>query len=207
MDQALASDQAEADRARAAQRPALDLVVSIDRDLPEGEVWLFPDKKADKPLKDIKRFWSSTMEDVEIKDYRRHDNRHTYASYLVSEWLSFEVVGWLLGHTSALKTKRYAQLADEPLRQATETFGQKLNRSNSENKSIVCVLIHEVTSTWRTPASISAFFDELLEPKVVSCNSGLIGASRNGPKRGVANTAPLRVGVLRHGARVIDGAD
>jgi len=37
------------------------------------------------------------------------------------------IVGKLLGHTQASTTQRYAHLADEPLRQAVELFGSKLN--------------------------------------------------------------------------------
>ncbi len=61
--------------------------------------------------------------------YRRHDNRHTYASHLVSGGLSLEVVGRLLGHTSPETTQRYAHLADDPLRRATEMFGAKVGKS------------------------------------------------------------------------------
>ncbi|MEQ8652023.1 MAG: tyrosine-type recombinase/integrase [Kiloniellales bacterium] len=113
---------------------ALGLVAAIDQSLPEGEVWLFPGKKAGRPLRDIKRFWASILGQTGIKDYRRHDNRHTYASHLVSDGLSLEVVGRLLGHTSPLTTKRYAHLADDPLRKATEVFGKKLPQPSTEKK-------------------------------------------------------------------------
>ena len=61
-----------------------------------------------------------------ISGYRRHDNRHTYASHLISSGLSLEVVGRLLGHTNPSTTKRYAHLADDPLRAATDRFGTKM---------------------------------------------------------------------------------
>jgi len=101
-------------------------VAAIIRDGDEGEVWLFPGDKPGQPLKDLKRFWSALMEDTDIEGYRRHDNRHTYASHLVSGGLSLEVVGRLLGHTSPMTTKRYAHLADDPLRRATAMFGAKI---------------------------------------------------------------------------------
>jgi site-specific recombinase XerD len=58
-----------------------------------------------------------------LKRVRLHDLRHTYASYLVSSGVSLEIVGKLLGHTQAATTKRYAHVADEPLRDATNRFG------------------------------------------------------------------------------------
>jgi site-specific recombinase XerD len=66
------------------------------------------------------------MRQAGIANYRRHDNRHTYASHLVSSGLSLEVVGRLLGHTHPSTTKRYAHLADDPLRAATGRFGSKM---------------------------------------------------------------------------------
>lgn len=109
---------------------ALDLVAAIlDRE-PAGLPWLFPGKVPGQPLKDVKKFWRSVMQKAGIEGYRRHDNRHTYASHLVSGGLSLEVVGRLLGHTSPETTKRYAHLADDPLRRATEMFGAKFVKSN-----------------------------------------------------------------------------
>jgi integrase len=54
---------------------------------------------------------------------RLHDLRHTYASHLVSRGTSLHIVGKLLGHTQPQTTARYAHVADEALRQATNSFG------------------------------------------------------------------------------------
>lgn len=54
--------------------------------------------------------------------YRIHDLRHTYASHLVSNGVSLELVGKLLGHTRSSTTERYAHIADEALRAATNRF-------------------------------------------------------------------------------------
>ena len=78
------------------------------------------------PLRGIKKFWKNVTEQADLADYRLHDNRHTHASHLVSSGLSLEIVGRLLGHTNPLTTKRYAHLADDPLRAAAERFGSKL---------------------------------------------------------------------------------
>jgi len=109
---------------------ALDLLTSILSEQEHGELWLFPGNVPGQPLKDIKKFWGGVMRQAGLEGYRRHDNRHTYASHLVSGGLSLEIVGRLLGHTSPETTKRYAHLADDPLRRATEMFGAKVGKSN-----------------------------------------------------------------------------
>lgn len=91
--------------------------------------YLFPGKVENKPLEDIKRFWSKIKKEAELgDDIRIHDLRHTYASHLVSSGMSLTIVGQLLGHTQASTTQRYAHLADESLRQATALFGAKMDK-------------------------------------------------------------------------------
>ena len=72
-----------------------------------------------KPVKNTKgestMVWQSTV--------RLHDLRHTYAAILASAGLSLPIIGRLLGHTQAATTQRYAHLADDPLRAATERVG------------------------------------------------------------------------------------
>jgi integrase len=90
--------------------------------------YLFPGRVKDEPLKEIKTFWHSVIKKANLENVRIHDLRHTHASHLVSSGLSLSIVGKLLGHTQASTTQRYAHLADEPLRKATEMFGSKLNK-------------------------------------------------------------------------------
>ena len=107
--------------------PALALLAEMQERADAGEHFLFPGNAPDKPLQGIKKFWRGITEQVGLDDYRLHDNRHTHASHLVSSGLSLEVVGRLLGHTNPLTTKRYAHLADDPLRAAAERFGSKMD--------------------------------------------------------------------------------
>jgi integrase len=58
---------------------------------------------------------------------RIHDLRHTFASHLISNGMSLHVVGKLLGHTQPQTTARYAHVADEALRDATNRFGNLIN--------------------------------------------------------------------------------
>jgi integrase len=100
-------------------------LLSRMRDHSKGE-YLFPGRAADRPLTELKRFWSQVCEVAELRDYRIHDNRHTHASHLVSSGLSLTIVGRLLGHTNPTTTQRYAHLADTPLREAAEVMARKL---------------------------------------------------------------------------------
>ena len=105
---------------------ALILVTLIIETSHADSPFLFPGNKPGQSLREIKKFWSAVMRKAGIANYRRHDNRHTYASHLVSSELSLEIVGRLLGHTTATTTKRYAHLADDPLRAAADRFGSKI---------------------------------------------------------------------------------
>ncbi len=96
--------------------------------------FLFPGKVPGKPLQEIKKAWNTIRKKAGLPDVRLHDLRHTYASHLVSSGLSLSIVGKLLGHTQASTTQRYAHLADEPLREATELFGSKMEKLASSNE-------------------------------------------------------------------------
>ncbi|EKE08844.1 MAG: integrase family protein [uncultured bacterium] len=96
--------------------------------------YLFPGKKVGEPLKEVKKFWGTVLKQANLKNVRIHDLRHTHASHLVSSGLSLSIVGKLLGHTQASTTQRYAHLADEPLRKATDVFGKKVDQLMSEGK-------------------------------------------------------------------------
>lgn len=104
------------------------------------EEHLFPSKIPGKPLQDIKKSWKTIQKRAGLENIRIHDLRHTHASHLVSSGLSLSIVGKLLGHTQASTTQRYAHLADAPLRQAVEFFGnkaQKIKDRNSKGKKVL----------------------------------------------------------------------
>jgi integrase len=65
---------------------------------------------------------------------RIHDLRHNFASHLVSNGVSLQVVGKLLGHTTAQTTMRYAHLQDAPLRDAANQFGSILAQTTKKEK-------------------------------------------------------------------------
>lgn len=109
-------------------RETLSLLKTLKKFNKENSPFLFPGRNEGKPLTQIRKFWSKILKESDLVDVRIHDLRHTYASHLVSNGLSLSIVGKLLGHTQASTTQRYAHLADEPLRKATEYFGNKVGK-------------------------------------------------------------------------------
>jgi len=110
--------------------PLSSLVIEMLKDMntQKDSPFLFPGKIPNKPLQEIKCAWNTIRKRADISEVRLHDLRHTHASHLVSSGLSLSIVGKLLGHTQASTTQRYAHLADEPLRQAAEFFGSKVEK-------------------------------------------------------------------------------
>jgi len=90
--------------------------------------WIFPAARTGKPRRDIRKPWMHICREAGIKDLRRHDLRHSFASFLVNSGTSLPVIGKLLGHTRISTTAKYAHLADDPLREATELVGEIVDK-------------------------------------------------------------------------------
>lgn len=118
--------------------PAIKLLSKMK---PKGATGpLFPGKKTGSRVT-LRRPWvqvckAAGLADAETKKGKRrmitrykpkhriHDLRHTFASHLVSDGTSLQIVGKLLGHTNPQTTNRYAHVTDEALREATNRFGK-----------------------------------------------------------------------------------
>ena len=109
--------------------PARQLLAERKAERGESE-YVFPGRQADTGLRSRPRGKRSARR-RSIHDLRIHDLRHSYASQLVSAGFSLPTIGALLGHTQPATTHRYAHLADDPLRRATETVGAVIARKPS----------------------------------------------------------------------------
>lgn len=89
--------------------------------------YIFPNAKnpADH-MGEPKHAWAFIAKQAGLRDFRMHDLRHSFASFIASAGGSLPLIGALLGHSQAATTARYAHLLDAPLRAATSAVGKLL---------------------------------------------------------------------------------
>lgn len=76
-----------------------------------------------------------------LTDLRLHDLRHSFASVAVGGGMSLPMIGKLLGHTQAATTARYAHLADNPLKEANDLIGRRIDQlMNTKEKGNIVKL-------------------------------------------------------------------
>ena len=104
--------------------PARQLLAALHKER-DGSGFLFPGRLGYR--REIKDSWATICKVAAIKGLRVHDLRHSFASSLAGAGFSLPIIGALLGHTQPSTTQRYAHLADDPLRVATERAGAILS--------------------------------------------------------------------------------
>ncbi|MDB5508770.1 MAG: integrase [Hyphomicrobiales bacterium] len=102
--------------------PALRVLETLPRLGP----FVIPGDDPMKPRSDLKRPWTAIRKHAGLEGLRIHDLRHSFASVGAGSGLGLPVIGRLLGHAQASTTARYAHLADDPLRRASEAISQKI---------------------------------------------------------------------------------
>lgn len=62
---------------------------------------------------------------AKLPGVRIHDLRHSFASFALADGASLALIGKALGHASSRTTERYAQLADDPVREMAERMADR----------------------------------------------------------------------------------
>jgi integrase len=104
--------------------PALDLLTNLSR--LEGNPYVIPGERRHSHLVNLEKPWRRLRKRAGLSDVRLHDLRHSFASVGAGAGLGLPIIGALLGHTQAATTARYAHLADDPLRQASDIIGARI---------------------------------------------------------------------------------
>ena len=128
--------------------------LAVLSDLPRVGSYVIMGDDPEKPRHDLNRPWMLVSKRSGLKGVRLHDLRHTYASIGAGAGFGLPVVGRLLGHASPMTTQRYAHLADDPLRRASEAIGDSLMRAlGTANERATMPEIHEGNSQSTGPKS------------------------------------------------------
>jgi integrase len=96
--------------------PAVTILGELER---LGD-YVIAGRETDKPRADLNRPWRRIRHHARLDNLRIHDLRHSYASVGAASGMGLLALGKLLGHASPSTTQRYAHLADDPLRRASE---------------------------------------------------------------------------------------
>jgi integrase len=84
------------------------------------------------PRADLNRPWRAIVTRAGLTGVRLHDLRHSFASVGAGGSLGLPIIGKLLGHLHPATTMRYAHLADDPLRRASESIGNTIAAAMNE---------------------------------------------------------------------------
>jgi integrase len=108
---------------------AIELLKSVPRT--DGNPYIFPAPTTGRPMPHLFFPWDRIRKRAELQDFRLHDLRHSFASFLVNDGERLNVVQKLLGHNNPRTTQRYAHLSPDRLGQAAETVASVLKNLES----------------------------------------------------------------------------
>lgn len=105
--------------------PALQVLANLPR--LEGNPHVICGLKKGERLVNLQKPWRAIRKRAGLDDVRIHDLRHSFASTAVASGMSLPLIGKLLGHSQPQTTARYAHLADDPMKQAANAVGQRID--------------------------------------------------------------------------------
>lgn len=104
-------------------RHALESRLAHVRKYCPGSPWVFAKRNGER-LKHIDGQFKHCIKKAGIEDFRIHDLRHTFASWLVTNDVPLYHVKELLGHSTIKMTERYAHLATTALSKAVAVLDE-----------------------------------------------------------------------------------
>jgi integrase len=115
--------------------PAFEVLASIPRI--ENNPFVFAGQREGSHLVNMQKVWKRICTAARITNARIHDLRHSYASVAVTSGIGLYLTGKILGHARSTTTERYAHLADDPVRQANDLIGERIEQAmNTSPRSL-----------------------------------------------------------------------
>jgi integrase len=100
----------------------------------EGNPYVITGHKHGTHAVNLEKPWQAVRKAAGLEDVRLHDLRHSFASVGAAGGLSLPLVGALLGHSQPATTARYAHLGTDPVRDAAEAIGTRLQAALAGGK-------------------------------------------------------------------------
>jgi integrase len=104
--------------------PARDVLHTLPR--LEGNPYVICGERPGRHLVNLEKPWRRIRKSAKLDDVRLHDLRHSFASVAASGGQSLVVIGKMLGHSQPATTARYAHLADDPVKAASDAVGRHI---------------------------------------------------------------------------------
>ena len=103
--------------------------------LPRVGHYVIAGNDPDKPRADLQKPWALIAKRAGLDGVRLHDLRHSFASVGAGSGLGLPIIGKLLGHANSSTTERYAHLAADPLRRASDAISAAIAKAMGEGRS------------------------------------------------------------------------
>jgi len=114
-----------------------------------------------EPITDVKNAFNGAVDRAKIKDFRFHDLRHTFCSWLAIGGVPLTAIQKLAGHASIKMTLRYAHLSPRYLADEVKT----LDRLQQKGKSDLKAKTKRVAPMDNQPETAAAELDDSLSAR------------------------------------------
>ena len=104
--------------------PALAVLQAVPR--LQGNPYVICGERPGRHLVNLEKPWRRIRKAAKLDDVRLHDLRHSFASVAASGGQSLVMIGKMLGHSQPTTTARYAHLADDPVKAASNAVGRRI---------------------------------------------------------------------------------
>ena len=106
--------------------------LAVLENLPRVGNFVIAGTENDRPRADLQRPWALVSRRAALDGLRLHDLRHSFASVGAGSGFGLPVIGKLLGHSNSKTTERYAHLAADPLRRASDAISGSIAKAMGE---------------------------------------------------------------------------
>lgn len=92
--------------------------------------WVFSAQSQTGHIQEPKKVWARLLKIAEIDNFRMHDLRRTFGSFMAAQGSSLQMIGKALGHKSQDATLIYARLNLDPVRDAVNAASNAMFKVN-----------------------------------------------------------------------------